>query len=249
VAVSKTFRGKVALAEMQLDRGGEYRAVGIHATEAGDFEVQKRLLVACEFLLVFLGLPAVFALYPSRWWPLVVMWGVSIYGYLILRRQPGFRPRRFWGAPRMRTEARSILAVFLPAGGALAVAVYLLAPRLFLGLPRRFPLLWAAVMILYPVFSVLPQTLIYRPFFFHRYRVLFPSERALIVASAISFSWLHVVMRNPVAPLLTFPGGLLFAWRYTRTESLLAPACEHALYGCLVFTLGLGAYFFTVAAR
>ncbi len=110
-------------------------------------------------------------------------------------------------------------------------------------------MLWCLVMLLYPLFSVVPQTLIYRAFIFKRYRSLFPRGRILILASAASFSWLHIVMRNPLAPLLTFPAGLLFAWRYSRTDSVLASAFEHALYGCLIFTVGLGVYFYTGAPR
>ncbi len=39
--------------------------------------------------------------------------------------------------------------------------------------------------------------------------------------------------------------GALIAFRYTRTRSFLAAWTEHALYGQLVFTVGLGRYFFT----
>jgi uncharacterized protein len=104
-------------------------------------------------------------------------------------------------------------------------------------------------MVLYPLLSVVPQTLIYRAFLFERYREIFRGQAVLIAASAVSFAWLHIALRNWVAPLLTLPAGLLFAWRYARTHSLAASAFEHALYGCAVFTLGLGAYFYTGAAR
>lgn len=55
---------------------------------------------------------------------------------------------------------------------------------------------------------------------------------------------MHIIFRNPVAPLLTLPGGYLFATTYTRTRSLLITGIEHALYGDLVFTIGLGIYFY-----
>jgi membrane protease YdiL (CAAX protease family) len=45
--------------------------------------------------------------------------------------------------------------------------------------------------------------------------------------------------------VLSFFGGLIFAWRYLRTNSFWAVALEHALYGNLIFTIGLGVYFFT----
>jgi membrane protease YdiL (CAAX protease family) len=144
---------------------------------------------------------------------------------------------------------RSILAVFLPVASVIAAAVYWFAPRVFLNLPRRQPLGWGLVMLLYPLLSVVPQTLVYRAFIFARYRLLFPSVGAMLLASAASFSWVHIVLRNPVAPILTLPAGVLFAWRYKRTGSVMVSALEHALYGCLIFTIGLGGYFYTGAVR
>jgi uncharacterized protein len=44
--------------------------------------------------------------------------------------------------------------------------------------------------------------------------------------------------------VLTFFGGILFAWRYVETGSLLTSSVEHALYGCWLFTVGLGVYFY-----
>jgi hypothetical protein len=55
---------------------------------------------------------------------------------------------------------------------------------------------------------------------------------------------MHLVFRNPIAPTLTFFGGILFAWRYQHTQSLALSSLEHALYGCLLFTVGLGQYFY-----
>jgi membrane protease YdiL (CAAX protease family) len=207
-----------------------------------------RAALAFEFLLLFVALPAAFALRPVAW-PLPVLWALALYCYVVLRRQPDFKPRKFWRTSALAARGRSILALFLPAACLLTLAVYALAPQLFLNLPRQQPFLWALVMLLYPIFSVVPQTLIYRAFIFNRYGPLFPNPRMLILASAASFAWLHIVLRNPLAPLLTLPAGVLFAWRYANTNSVLVSAFEHALYGCLVFTTGLGAYFYTGAVQ
>jgi membrane protease YdiL (CAAX protease family) len=55
---------------------------------------------------------------------------------------------------------------------------------------------------------------------------------------------MHIVYRNPLAVVLTFFGGLIFAWRYKVTNSLLTSSFEHALYGCWLFTVGLGDFFY-----
>jgi uncharacterized protein len=99
-------------------------------------------------------------------------------------------------------------------------------------------------MVLYPVLSVYPQGIIYRAFFFERYRTLFPNSVLLIVASAVAFSFAHIIFRNAIAVIFTLVGGLLFAWRYADTASLFTSSFEHALYGCWMFTIGLGHYFY-----
>jgi hypothetical protein len=45
--------------------------------------------------------------------------------------------------------------------------------------------------------------------------------------------------------ILTFFGGYLFAYTYAKTRSLLLVSIEHALYGCLLYTIGLGRFFYT----
>ena len=100
------------------------------------------------------------------------------------------------------------------------------------------------VMVAYPVLSVYPQGLLYRAFFFERYATLFPDKWAMIVASAAAFAFLHIIFRNSLAVALTFAGGILFAARYAETGSLATSSFEHALYGCWLFTVGLGQYFY-----
>ena len=60
---------------------------------------------------------------------------------------------------------------------------------------------------------------------------------------------MHVVFENWIAPTFTLVGGLLFAWTYDRSETALPAAVQHALFGCALFTLGLGWYFYAGAVR
>ncbi len=66
----------------------------------------------------------------------------------------------------------------------------------------------------------------------------------LWLVSGIGFGFAHIVFDNWVAPALCAIGGLIFAHTYRRTRSLALASFEHALYGDLVFTLGLGRYFY-----
>ncbi len=52
------------------------------------------------------------------------------------------------------------------------------------------------------------------------------------------------LFRKPLAVTLCFFGGILFAWRYQQSGSLLTSCLEHSLYGCFLFTVGLGQYFY-----
>ena len=99
-------------------------------------------------------------------------------------------------------------------------------------------------MVSYPVLSVYPQGIIFRAYFVHRFRPLFLRQSWMILASAAGFAFTHIIYRNPVALVFSFAGGVIFTWRYHRTGSLFVSSFEHALYGCWMFTVGLGPYFY-----
>jgi membrane protease YdiL (CAAX protease family) len=197
-----------------------------------------------EFLLLFVILPLA---YRFSHWPipaLPLLWLVALYCYWQLRRDPTFLTSHLWNPQPLPSQLRSILICFAIVAITLYAGVKLFAPELVFAFARTRPELWAVVMVLYPILSVYPQGIIYRSFLMHRYTTLFPSQWAMILVSAIAFAWLHIIFRNPLAVVLTFGGGLLFAWRYQATESLLTSSVEHALYGCCLFTIGLGQYFY-----
>jgi len=126
----------------------------------------------------------------------------------------------------------------------LVLSVRQLAPEILFRLPRRNPILWVLILCLYPIVSVYPQGVIYRAFLVHRYSVLFRSPVVLIVASAVAFGYMHIVFRNEWAIGLSALAGLLFAARYLQTGSLLVSSFEHALYGNLIFSVGMGSYLY-----
>jgi hypothetical protein len=144
--------------------------------------------------------------------------------------------------------ARNVLLRFLILGAALTLATRLAMPEHFLDLPRHRPILWVAIMLFYPLLSVWPQEVIFRRFMFHRYAALFPTTLSLIAASAVAFGFAHVIFLNWLAVLMTTAGGAMFAADYARHKSLALSCLEHSLYGCLVFTIGLGRFFYTGAA-
>jgi membrane protease YdiL (CAAX protease family) len=145
--------------------------------------------------------------------------------------------------PMPEGTLRAILIPFAFGAPLVLAAIWWLLPDHLFNLPRERTKLWAKMLVLYPFTSVLAQEVIFRAFFFHRYRALFPSAVAMIAASAAAFAFSHVIFRNDLALWLTFAGGLLFSWRYWRSGSFTAVWIEHTLWGWLLFTCGLGIYF------
>ena len=232
-----------------------------------------RLWLALEFVALFLVVPLLFAMWradPDA----VTEWitGRGAPDWLIRAARPGnvmmptlalfalgcllalvfdrsFDKRSLWRPRAIFREFVRVMLLWVPAAAGIWALTTWLHPDWLFRLPLEIPLLWLAIMALYPIFSVYPQGLIYRPFFFHRYQRLFPKPAVMIAASAIAFGWMHIVFLNWIAPALCLAGGVLFAWTYHRSKSALAATFEHALYGCWIFTIGLGLYFFGGAQR
>lgn len=179
--------------------------------------------------------------------PVVAVFTVGCFVYL--KRDPEFDDRRLWRVrdlPRHLREMVLIAAALLPA---MAYFSYIQVPSKFLAFPRDYPFLWLAVMVVYPLVSAVPQEIVFRAFFFHRYRAIVTNTNALIVLSALSFGVAHLLYNNWIAPVLAGFGGLLFGWRYVRSESALITGIEHGIWGNILFTLGVGWFFYSGSIR
>ncbi len=143
-------------------------------------------------------------------------------------------------------NALSIVLIFLILGGAATWWIQTYHRSWFLEFPTNRPETYKRIMIAYPIFSVAAQELLYRPFFFHRYGRLFGTQTWLIViVNGLLFGYAHIVMNSAFAIAATAMGGLILAARYAMTRSFWAVFIEHTLWGWLIFTIGLGRYFFT----
>jgi uncharacterized protein len=132
------------------------------------------------------------------------------------------------------------------AGVAVFLLVYaaLLHRDSFFILPRERPQLWLMIVMLYPLVSAFPQEFLYRSFYFRRYRAILPLGLKGILINAAAFGFLHIIYDNVPAVLLSFAAGIVFASVYLKTGKLTIPWIEHALYGLMVFTFGLGLLFY-----
>ena len=194
--------------------------------------------------MLFVVFPLAFRFKPFPFSPIPALWLLAGYCLYRLFHDASFDRKLLWNEHRLPGTAPQILLIFVAIALLVGAAVYFWAPQMLFNFLKRSPAFWALVMVLYPVLSVYPQGIIYRAFFFERYRALFPNPGLLIMMSAIAFSFAHIIFRNPIAVTFTLAGGMLFAWRYSVTGSLLTSSFEHALYGCWMFTIGLGQYFY-----
>lgn len=204
--------------------------------------VGKRVYLLLEYAVLFFGVIAVFDTVADGVSPIpfLVVLGVGCATYLY--RQPGFDREDLIRLPAVREHVPSILGLWAAATVVALICVALLLPEDLFGFPRSDPARWALVAIAYPVFSAYPQELIFRAFLFRRYRHVFGTGPGMILASAAAFGFAHIIFSNWFAVVATTIGGLLFAYRYQRSRSLLAVSIEHGLYGLMIFTVGLGQF-------
>lgn len=204
----------------------------------------RPVVLGLEFAVIYGGLPLAAWLWFERWGMFLVLWSTAAVCLAVLLWDRRYPSRRLWETRRLARNLRSVLPVFAAGAVLLTALTLLLVPDRLFGFVRHRPGLWALVMVLYPLLSVYPQGIVYRAFLFHRYAPLFPRPWQRLVAGGAAFSLMHLVFGNPVAPALTLLGGLLFGRTYERTGSLLVSNIEQSAYGCFIFTIGLGVYFY-----
>ena len=93
------------------------------------------------------------------------------------------------------------------------------------------------LLLFYLFFSVIPQELIFRFLFFHRYTDYF-SKYELLFLNSLVFSLCHVIYFDIYIFLFAFLGNLLFTFNYMKNKSLLLVISEHFLIGQTLIILG-----------
>lgn len=204
----------------------------------------RKAYLGMEFVLVFIFLPVGLRVcFPGRFL-LPLLWLAAALYLAWLWRKTAFKRPELWSFSGQGQNVFRILARFVILALIIGIFVARFAPGHLFHLIRVRPGLWLLIMLLYPVLSVYPQGIVYRSFIFNRYGDLFSTPSIMIIASAVAFAMVHLVFGNLLAVGLAFAGGVIFAQTYRRTKSLAVSSMEHALYGCFLFTIGLGAYFY-----
>lgn len=196
-----------------------------------------------EFVALFLGAPLAMAVFFGAYSLFGVIWALTGVALILLAVTPGFRWRTLLRGPVLG-EWKLILAFTVATALVSSAFVMALIPNAFLAFPWYRTGFWLLVMIAYPIASALPQEIIFRTLFFERYGALFPTDAARIGANGALFGFGHLFYMNPVTILMTAFGGALMGWAYLRNRSVLLAWALHAIGGQIVFTVGLGRYFY-----
>jgi len=204
---------------------------------------RKRLLWV-EFTALYFLVPLFYAFHRQSS-PVLFLVLLAVAGVVFLYKNKSFRNDFFLNKQGWFRDLPRILRVFAVMAAALLLFTALFFPQSLFNYPRNHFSLWLWLMVIYPLLAVYPQELIYRAFLFHRYAELVPRKRHLLHLSAVAFAFGHIIYFHPLSILLAFFGGYVFSWTYLKTRSLLAVSFEHALYGCLLYTIGLGQFFYT----
>lgn len=208
----------------------------------------RRLWLVGELCLLFIAAPLAMrqAVHGEHVPLFLALLPVLAIALVLLAADPTFRLRREFVRGFGGMTLLSILGLIVIAGGGVAYWVSETHPTWFLEFPRTRPDTYLRIMLLYPLASVAAQELVYRTFYFHRYGVLFGASIWFgVLLNGLLFGFGHIVIGSPFAMVTTAITGLLLAVRYAFTRSYWAVFLEHTLWGWLVFTVGLGRYFFT----
>lgn len=199
------------------------------------------LYMVLEFLIFYVFVPFIANSLFDGWYKIIPLVMIAIFFLLLLLRDPEFDngiltkfDRSFLKGSITRLIIITVLLVWF---------TYWIFPVLFFQYPIEDFEKYLITFFLYPIASVIPQELIYRVYFFHRYKTLIPEKSLLMLSNAIIFGLTHLIYGNWVAPVATFMASWIFIYNYYKTGSLWNVSLEHYFYGLIMFTIGFG-YFF-----
>ncbi|MBL4888003.1 MAG: CPBP family intramembrane metalloprotease [Flavobacteriaceae bacterium] len=199
----------------------------------------KRLLLSIEFLILFVLLPLSLTIkYNIRIKAFLILLGFVYIIFVLLKNYwKTFENKRkphlkwFWKRTFMQL---GIIIVFT------TIYMYVVEKSYLFYMVIEKPQTWLLFVGIYSLLSVYPQELIYRTFYFKRYKALFSNTQLFIYVNAIIFSLAHLFFGSLMVQIITLIGGLIFAWTYHKTQSTFLVSIQHAIYGSWLFSVGMG---------
>lgn len=203
----------------------------------------KKFWLRVEFLFIFVAIPLLINFDAHTFSPFLLLGLVLIYIVVLNLGSKKLQKKSIFIfhhhhhnlLPDIYTRVFSSFAVMI-------IFIIFYDHYLIFNMMIKDPWSWLILLFMYPILSVIPQEIIFRSFFFARYKKIF-AKYLLVFMSAASFSFVHIIFHNPIAIVFTFIGGLYFAISYHQTKSLLLVVVEHSIYGMFLYTIGFGEFF------
>ena len=195
---------------------------------------------------MFIAAPVLIALLSPPRTIFPALFAFTAVGLVLLYATPGFRWRELGKGWRDWPWREAAVFTVVSAAGAWLL-VQLLQPDAAFDLLQQNPALLGVIWLGYPIASALPQELLFRVLFFRRYDAILPDGLMGALINAAVFSLAHLMYWSAVVAVLTFIGSLIFTYAYLRRGSFFYAVLLHALAGNILFTAGMGAYFFSGA--
>ena len=192
-----------------------------------------------EFFFIFLIIPSTIFFLDSSIIIFLTLYLVSIFSLAILYFDKTF----LFTSLKKKIDWKFVIifsVVFFFLG---FFYVLLVDKNLLFIFPKTNFKLWLIVIFIYPILSVIPQELVYRVFFFQRY---FPDINTFyfpVFLNLVVFAYGHLVFSNMHAIIITAIVSPIFTYAYLK-KSFWTCVILHTLGGQIIFTLGLGKYFF-----
>jgi hypothetical protein len=208
----------------------------------------KRNFIIAELLILCVLIPGVIIGFRLAPFMFAFLWGATGYCWIILKNHYKETMTHLWKWKEVTLKNLNpiLMRWVLASIGMYFFTLWYDSERLF-NLFHYRPEIIPFLMVGYPLISALPQEFVFCSFFFARYESLFKNTKLLIFMSALTFAYAHCLYINPIAPTLSFLGGIIFASTYAKTKSLALVTIEHGLYGISLFIIGLGWYFYSGA--
>ena len=199
------------------------------------------LLCVSELLLIYAAVPLLTAALLEGIFNLIPLLLIAAVLCFLLLRSSSFDNKRFVSVVPVNWKLMG--GRFLLLSGLAYGFVRIFHQDLLYYLPQENLDRYVLAVALYPFWSVIPQEIIYRGWYFHRYSGLFPNTTSSVVLNSAFFSLSHIVFGNWVAVGGAFLVNFVFIHTYRKYNSLLIVVLEHFLYGVMIFSLGLGKFF------
>ncbi|PIE13596.1 MAG: CPBP family intramembrane metalloprotease [Rhodobacterales bacterium] len=197
-----------------------------------------------EFIAFYVVAPLIMAVLLPATMMFPALFGVTFVGMVLLHITTGFSWRdllRGWAALRWGEIIRFGAVVLIAS----LIIMWGTAPDQMFVLIRERPEIMVMIALFYPVVSALPQEIVFRALFFRRYARILPRGTGVLFLNAALFSLAHLMYWSWIVAVMTFVGGVVFAWAYELRQSFALAVVLHSVAGVVLFCVGMGVYFFS----